>query len=114
MNIEAQHIQDSDLESLGKNLVNKKRLLISAIQPKKIPVKNSQTLPQSKFEATDTGLATDNRCTSTAKLNLDAVKLTDLFLEDPPLLTHVELVDDPNATIQITKCDLLTGFLCEV
>lgn len=44
----------------------------------------------------------------------DGVTMADLFLDLPLAFAHVELVDDPDALIQVMMHDLLTDLLCEV
>lgn len=44
----------------------------------------------------------------------DDLGLPDLFLDPPHQVAHVELVDDPQATIDRTHHDLLNDLLCEV
>lgn len=44
----------------------------------------------------------------------DAVELSELFLDDPPVRVQVRLVDDPEAIVHVTMHDLLTELLCEV
>ena len=44
----------------------------------------------------------------------DDLSLTDLFLDPPHQLARIELVDDPQATIDRGRHDLLDELLCEV
>ena len=47
-------------------------------------------------------------------LDWDNVKMSDLFLDNPPIFAQVELVDNPEAIVRAMMYELLTELLCEV